>query len=219
VKGPPLPPARYRTVDEALVAAADHPSGITFVDRETFVPFREVLARARRSASTLRAVGVRPGDRVAMVLPTSPGFLDALFGTLLAGAVPVPLYPPLRLGRLAEYHVATARLLEMAGASLVVVDAQRCRLLGQAIARARPRLGWRRSEELTAAADLADASEAEPDGLALIQFSSGATSDPKPIALSHRQVMAQLAAIRAQLPAEGRDPPLGVSWLPITTWA
>ena len=38
--------------------------------------------------------------------------MDAFFGALLAGAVPVPLYPPVRLGRLEEFHARTARMLE-----------------------------------------------------------------------------------------------------------
>ncbi|HUK12702.1 MAG TPA: AMP-binding protein [Thermoanaerobaculaceae bacterium] len=219
MKGLAAPPPRFATLVDALAAAAGCDSGITLVDlheRETTVPFAEIAARAERAAAGLRAAGVAPGDRVALVLPTSTGFLDALFGTLLAGAVPVPLYPPLRLGRLAEYHAATARMLAAAGVALVVVDERTGRLLGQAIERARPRLGWRRAGDL-AANRLGGTVRAEvgPDDLALIQYSSGATTDPKPVALTHRQVLAQLAAIRALLPPERGDRQLGVSWLPL----
>jgi acyl-CoA synthetase (AMP-forming)/AMP-acid ligase II len=149
------------------------------------------------------------------VLPTSPGFLDAFFGALLAGAVPVPLYPPLRLGRLVEYHAATARMIVAAGASLVIVGDRTRKLLGQAIATARPPLGWRSVEELSEVVSGVTAVEVDPDSDAVIQYSSGATTEPKPVVLSHRQVMAQLAVIRSLLPPEGDTAQLGVSWLPL----
>jgi fatty-acyl-CoA synthase len=218
VKGPPLPAPPYQTVNEALAAAAATSSGITFVDlheRERFLPFSEIHARARRTSAVLQRLGVSAGDRVALVFPTSPAFLDAYFGVLLAGAVPVPLYPPFRLGRLPEYHAATARMIAATGACLVLSDIRSRALLGQAVERSRPQLGCltlddrgpENADELEAAAD--------PGALALIQFSSGSTTEPKPIALSHRNLLTQLAAIRALLPPEGRDLQLGVSWLPL----
>ena len=218
MKGPPLPPPQHRTVNEALAAAAATPSGITFVDlheRETFVPFREIHARARRTAAALRQAGVSAGDRVALVFPTSPAFLDAYFGTLLAGAVPVPLYPPFRLGRLPEYHAATARMIDTAGACLVLADVRTRKLLGQAIERSRPRLGCRSLEDLSVEADGELHAAVDPEALGLIQFSSGSTTDPKPVALSHAALMAQLSALKALLPPEDRFPQRGVSWLPL----
>ena len=59
-----------------------------------------VRERALSIAADLVARGVRTGDRVALVLPTCPEFVECLFGVLCAGAIPVPLYPPVRLGRL-----------------------------------------------------------------------------------------------------------------------
>jgi fatty-acyl-CoA synthase len=218
VKGPAQPTPAYRTINEALAAAAETASGITFVDlheREMFLPFAEIRARARRTAAALRRSGVAPGDRVALVLPTSPAFLDAYFGVLLVGAVPVPLYPPFRLGRLPEYHAATARMLDAVGACLVLTDARSRALLGQAVERSRPRLGCTTVDDAgpESAAELEEA--VDPDAVALIQFSSGSTTDPKPIALSHRNLLSQLAAITALLPAERGTAQRGVSWLPL----
>ena len=216
MNGPRLPHPKVRTVNEALAAAATGGSGLTFVDlaeRETFLPYSDVHARARRTAGALRARGVETGDRVALIFPTSPGFLDAFFGVLLAGAVPVPLYPPVRLGRLAEYHVATARMIAAVSARLVLADAATRTLLGKAIESSRPPLGCVTPEEL----DPGDELEAEigPGALGLIQFSSGSTTDPKPVALSHDSLMAQLAALRALLPEEQVTTQKGVSWLPL----
>jgi fatty-acyl-CoA synthase len=218
MKGPPLPVPEHRTINEALEAAAAAPSGITFVDlheRETFLPFAEIRARAGRTAAALLRKGVRPGDRVALVFPTSPEFLDGYFGALLAGAVPVPLYPPFRLGRLPEYHAATARMIGASGACLVLADARTRTLLGQAVERSRPRLGCATLEDIGQGSTGEVHAAVDPGSLGVIQFSSGSTADPKPIALSHANLTAQLAALKSLLPPEERFPQLGVSWLPL----
>ncbi len=218
MRGPALPAPRHATVNDALAAAAATPSGLTFVDlheRESVLPFAAVRERALRTASALRGRGVAAGDRVALVFPTSPEFVNAFFGTLLAGAVPVPLYPPLRLGRLAEYHAATAAMIRAVGARLVLAEPRTRKLLGPAVAGARPRLGCATLAELGGERTGEPGVRVEPDSLALIQFSSGSTTNPKPVALSHANLMAQLTALGMMLPAERGNPHLGVSWLPL----
>jgi fatty-acyl-CoA synthase len=215
VKGPPAPAPRHPTVTAALEAAARHPSGVTFVDlreRETWLAWHEVLGRACQAAAALGRLGIRSGDRVALVLRTEPAFLDAFFGTVLAGAVPVPLYPPVRLGRLDEYLAATVRLLAVSGARLVVSGGAVRRLLGEALARARPELGCIAAERLTGGAG-GLALPAAPADVALVQFSSGSTVDPKPVALTHRNLMAQAESLTALVRPTAAD--VLVSWLPL----
>jgi len=212
--GPPLPPPRHPTLVHALRAAAAHPFGVTFIDlheREVRLPWGEVLARAARVAGGLAACGVVPGDRVAIVLRTEPAFLDAFFGAWLAGAVPVPLYPPVRLGRLDEYVAATARMIGRSGARLVLSSGALRRVLGEAIARAAPALGDADVAELDGPPPAVPA-PAEGD-LALVQFSSGSTVDPKPVALTHAALTAQITALQVAVEASGRD--VMVSWLPL----
>jgi acyl-CoA synthetase (AMP-forming)/AMP-acid ligase II len=217
MKGPALPPVKYATVTEMLAATARTELGLTFVDaseRETVLPWAEVHRRARCTAAGLRRLGVAEGDRVAILLPTSPTFMDAFFGALLAGAVPVPLYPPVRLGRLEEYHRATARMLEVTSAAVVLTDLKVKLLLGAAVEAARPRLGCRTVEEVSRGDDALSVS-VRPEALGLIQFSSGSTVEPKPVALTHAALMAQLAALEAASPLPPGSPPVGVSWLPL----
>ncbi|HYO66131.1 MAG TPA: fatty acyl-AMP ligase [Archangium sp.] len=217
MKGPALPALKHATVNEALAAAARTKRGLVFVDaaeRETPLPWARVYERARRFAAGLRRLGVAPGERVALLLPTSPGFMDAFFGALLAGAVPVPLYPPVRLGRLEEYHRSTARMLEVSAAAVVLTDAKVRLLLGESVAAARPRLGCHTVEEVSREdGDLAE--RVSPESLALIQFSSGSTVEPKPVALRQGHLVAQLAALEAELPPPVDRAPVGVSWLPL----
>jgi fatty-acyl-CoA synthase len=218
LQGPTQPPPRHASIPEALRRAAEHPSGLTFVDAaesEETLLWSEVHSRARATAGALRRLGVQPGDRVAIVLPTAPDFMDAFFGTLLAGAVPVPLYPPVRLGRLEEYHRTTARMVQLSEAVAVLTDGLVGRLLGEAVAAARPRLGCHRVSTLRQAGEAPFEHPVPPDALAAVQFSSGSTVDPKPVALSHANVMAQVETIRALMPVREGVRPLGVSWLPL----
>lgn len=218
MKGPALPAPRHPTVSGLLAATARGSSeGLVFVDaaeREVALPWLEVYRRARRTAAGLARLGVREGDRVALLLPTSPGFMDAFFGALLAGAVPVPLYPPVRLGRLEEYHRATARMLQVTGAAVVLTDHRVRLLLGPSVDKARPRLGCLTVDEVSRGDDEHEVAVG-PGALGLIQFSSGSTVDPKPVALTHGALMAQVAALEAAMPLYPDSPRVGVSWLPL----
>ncbi len=213
--GAPQPAPAAPTVNELLARAAGSASGATFIDlreREERFSWGEVYARARRAARALRDLGVRPGDRVALVLRTEVAFLDAFFGAQLAGAVPVPLYPPVRLGRMPEYLASTARMVRASGARLLVAGEGVRRLLGEVVAAARPALGCVGAEDLARAGEGWSRS-VSPDDLALVQFSSGSTVDPKPVALTHGNVVAQTASVLEVLqptPADGM-----VSWLPL----
>jgi acyl-CoA synthetase (AMP-forming)/AMP-acid ligase II len=201
----------------ALARAAD---GLRFVDRDeraTFFGWAEVHARALRAAGALAEAGVRPGDRVAIVVPTDPVFFDAFFGAQLCGAVPVPLYPPVRLGRLGEYFDRTAAMLRAVDAVALVADRRVRRVLGQVVARWRPRLGVLDAEDLAKGHARAPA-DVRPGDLAMVQFSSGTTADPKPVALTHEQTLANCDAIvdviLRHLPADEVSHG-GASWLPL----
>jgi acyl-CoA synthetase (AMP-forming)/AMP-acid ligase II len=176
------------------------------------LPWGEVASRARRAGAALSAAGVRPGDRVAIVLRTEPLFLDAFFGALAAGAVPAPLYPPVRLGRLPEWIAATARMVLASGARLLVSGGASRRLLGEVVERARPELGWLGAEDLARGPERPPRERA-PDDLALVQFSSGSTVDPRPVALTHRALGAQVASLTALVRPTPAD--ALVSWLPL----
>jgi acyl-CoA synthetase (AMP-forming)/AMP-acid ligase II len=218
LEGPPPPLPKFATLTEMLEAAAQSDSGFTFWDlneRETFLPFAGLWGRARRMAAALLELGVRAGDRVALIFPTCPELVEAFFATVLAGAVPVPLYPPLRLGRLDEYHRTTAAMLRAVGARLLLASGRVKRFLGQTVLASRLELGCRSVEELPGGASPPPLEAVDPRSLAFIQFSSGTTANPKPVALTHEDLLAQCAVLRSFLPEERGHPQRGVSWLPL----
>lgn len=210
------------TLLDLLVRAGEAAEGgIRFVARDesaTWHGWGDVRARAEAVAGGLVAAGIAPGDRIALIYPTGIDFFAALFGTLLAGAVPVPLYPPVRLGRLDEYFRRTARMLELARARLVLADPRVQRILGEAIAIAQPPFGCKTLDQLPKAASAAVSFPPvpiRPDDLALVQYSSGTTVDPKPVALSHRAIVAQIDALNRFWSDTPEHKHSCVSWLPL----
>ena len=107
--------------------------------------------------------------------------------------MPAPLYPPVRLGRLEEYHAHTARSLVRGQVRAIVTDARVGKLLGVAALRARPALGLHQIDALLARGTGGLSRPRQPDDLALVQFSSGSTVEPKPVGLTHTNVLANAA--------------------------
>ena len=216
MKGAPAVRPKFATLNEALAAAAQTGTSLFFVnpnEEEQEVPMARVREKALSIAADLLARGVRKGDRVALVLPTCPEFVECFFGVLCAGAIPVPLYPPVRLGKFDEYHRRTAAMLQAVDAALVVSDERIRRFLGVAVQKAAPRLGCVTASDL-GGADAGEITVASDD-VAVIQFSSGTTHDPKPVALTHENLLFNLAAIANCLADEGTPDPVGVTWLPL----
>ncbi|RME01004.1 MAG: fatty acyl-AMP ligase [Deltaproteobacteria bacterium] len=191
--------------------------GVGFYDRKgdvTAYPYARIVEESLRVAGALRALGVRPGDRIGIVLPTSIDFLLAFFGSVLAGGVPFAL-PTIRLGRLADYHDRTTRMMRAVGVTLVLTDDRHDRLLGPSITAAAPLLGHQSVLSLLAASPGPIAPEAPaPETPAMIQFSSGTTVDPKPVILTHRNLVTNVQAIVDAFP-EPHAELSTVSWLPL----
>ena len=120
---PAVPAAsQARTLVEVLEwHAAQHPDRLhlTVLQDEATVlgtlTYAELAARARNVARGLIARDVAPGDRVALMLPTSIDFFIAFFGILCAGAIPVPIYPPMRLSQLEDHLRRQTGILRNAG--------------------------------------------------------------------------------------------------------
>jgi len=171
-------------------------------------------------AEALRDLGLRPKGTVAIMLPTSRGYFAAFMGTLLAGGIPVPLYPPFRLDRIAEYIEREARIIENAGAEILLTFDRAARVADLTKDRVRSVKHVVSIEAITAKALAASASAGSfaaavtGDDTALLQYTSGSTGDPKGVELTHANVIAN---IRASGGGCELDPATDVmvSWLPL----
>jgi fatty-acyl-CoA synthase len=165
---------------------------------------------ARAMAAALQARDVGPGSHVALLGATTRPFVTAIQATWLAGATVVVLPLPMRLASIEEFVAQTRRLIVHADAQLVVIDAQLSEFLD-------PQPGDPpivQLGELRAAAGSYERPADDPDALAILQFTSGATADPKGVMVPHRCITANLDAA-VEVAAFDPDVDRAVSWLPL----
>jgi 1-acyl-sn-glycerol-3-phosphate acyltransferase len=201
---------RHATLDPARVHAFLRGEAS---EEEEPVSYGRLRDEAAAVAGGLRERGISRGDTVALMLPTGLDFLRSFLGILLARAVPVPIYPPVRLDRLEEYAARQSAILKDAGVRLLVTI-PRARPVVSLLKSAVPTLADVVTADLLAAAG-APVSGPEGDGSdpAFIQYTSGSTGQPKGVLLTHDNLLANIRAIARGLEVQPSD--VGVSWLPL----
>ncbi|MEE9263819.1 MAG: AMP-binding protein, partial [Vicinamibacteria bacterium] len=181
--------------------------------REEVIRYGELHGQAREVAGGLVERGVHRGDTVALMLPTSRDYFTAFAGILLAGGVPVPLYPPFSLDKIGEYVGRQADILLNSQAN-ILITVERGRSVGHVLRRRVPNMSHVTTvEELRSSTTAAPALSVDPTAPALIQYTSGSTGDPKGALLSHWNLLSNIRAIGEALDLKPTD--VGVSWLPL----
>lgn len=185
------------------------------------VTFGELFTVAQRVAQILGERSVAPGDTVCLMLPTCREFFYCFAGILLAGAVPVPIYPPVRADRIEEYAEKQTSILKNAGARLMITFDRAERVARLLAPRVQSLRGVVNAEDLVAAKPKPLAPGAMPAGqaaraatdLALLQYTSGSTGDPKGVMLTHANLLANIRAIGDAADINSDD--VCTSWLPL----
>ncbi|MFL5352379.1 AMP-binding protein [Archangium sp.] len=175
--------------------------------------YGELWASASAVASALFHEGLQHGDTVGLLLRTEPAFFPSFLGVLLAGGIPVPLYPPVRMDHLEEYVERQVGILRNAGAR-VLVTFDEARRVGTLLKARVPSL--RRTltpAELDWKDAVAPPVRLEDSDAGLIQYTSGSTGAPKGVLLSHAHLLANIRAIGQALHVHSED--AAVSWLPL----
>jgi fatty-acyl-CoA synthase len=180
----------------------------------------EVLARAQRVGARLRDAGVKPGDRVMLMLASQRDVVDAFFGATWAGAVPVPLFPPVFAQKLPDFLARFLAIAKSARASALLASqeiAEPALALAHSLieAGAPPLavLGPEAWHPQSSDAPLLNAPSTTASDLAFLQYTSGSTGMPKGVALTQQNVMHNVRAICAATCFDAHD--VGVSWLPL----
>ena len=202
---------------QRIEAGADRGHDLTFVvgGDHVAVPYRQLHDEARAYAANLQALGVGPGSHVALLGPTSRPLATAIQATWLCGATIVVLPLPMRLSSIEEFVAQTRVRIANADVSLVLVDPELAPFIEPEPGDP-AMVGWDALQPGPgrATAERFERPADDLDALAILQFTSGSTSDPKGVMLPHRTVGANLDAIALATALDPDDDVL-VSWLPL----
>src|ERR1700722_5197789 len=197
-------------------------------DQLKTITFGDLYERGSIVATELRHRGLESGQTVAIMLPTCAEFFYSFAGILLAGGIPVPIYPPFRADRIAEYATRQANILRNAETQFLITWRQAenlAKLLKPRVPSLREVLN---AQKLSAAAESASigvptktpwrpvenlSHQARGEDIAFLQYTSGSTGDPKGVVLTHANLLANIHAIVSGL--EIRPDDACVSWLPL----
>jgi fatty-acyl-CoA synthase len=193
--------------------------GYSFVDSAgatVTLGFRTLVDEARRRGRQLAGLGLQKGDRVALVIPDAKEFVLTFLGAVTRGIVPVPLYPPLSLGKLDAYLGSMVRTLNASAIDLVVSTSAVQKILWSVLPRVPTARDLVTVEQLASAAESDEpAPEIAPTDPVFLQFTSGSTSNPKGVVVTHASLCANsIGIMRAGLEANP-EVDRALSWLPL----
>ena len=202
------------TLAELLLAPASRDSGLRFLrsrDRENVVSYTALLRRAFRLLAFLQARGLKPGDALVLFVRDNRAFIDVFWACQLGGLIAVPLAASVRQDALARLQRVSA-LFESAWLFSDRELWHRCRQTAGLQLQFDQRVCL--MEDITPSDDAGDLHHADPEDIAFIQFSSGSTSEPKGIQLSHRNLLANIRDITRGAAISADDTTL--SWMPLS---
>ncbi len=213
--GQPRRIADFATLGDALDYAAKGSRGMNFHDaRGNLVrayPYAELREDALANARRFIGLGLKPGDRLALIAETGAEFAAAFFGAVYAGVWPVPLPLPTSFGGREAYVEQLKVMLASSDPALFLYPAEIAVFAGDAAAQ----LGVE-ARQWDTLGDLKPAPAELPalgtDEIAYLQYSSGSTRFPHGVAVTHRALLDNLRAHGVGLKIEDTD--RVVSWLP-----
>lgn len=209
----------FATFPDALDYAAQGNAGFNIYSGRgqllEALPYRTLRAQAHEVARRLLTLGLRPGERVAIVAESDGDFARIFFGCQYAGLIPAPMPLPVAFGGRQGYVTTLRGMIQSAGASAVIIPEIIASWTDEIIDGFTLRFGGRPAELMALPADDLALPTVNPDDLSYLQFSSGSTRFPMGVAVTQRSGMANARAI-ARDGLKVRDTgDRCVSWLPL----
>jgi acyl-CoA synthetase (AMP-forming)/AMP-acid ligase II/aryl carrier-like protein len=210
----------HKTLVDLLEANSDVDRVVTYVEGENAerrVSFGEIHARALGILHHLQALGARRGDQMIIFLNNNEQFLDGFWAALAGGIVPVPL----AVGISDEHRRKLLRVARKLGSPYLYTDSKNLERLkalasdaGEAALMADLVSRCFLVESITDISRPGKVHRPDPSDLAFIQFSSGSTSEPKGVMLTHGNLMANISGATAVGRYTEHD--VSLSWMPLT---
>ncbi|MFP6686172.1 MAG: AMP-binding protein, partial [Polyangiaceae bacterium] len=185
---------------------------------ERRISFPELWGYACQRAHRLHELGLKKGDRVAIIVPETDSFILNFIGAVAGGIVPVPMYPPLTLAKMEAYGETVRHILRASGAKVLITCSALRDLLQDHIMAPSDEEPLRiiLDEELVGEPmeRAVPPCDVDLDDLAFLQFTSGSTRKPKGVMVTHRNLSHNAHSIMFEgLKSTSADK--GVSWLPL----
>ena len=206
-------------IPQAIRDAVDVEGGVRFIlpeGDELYFTRAELSDAIDKRAQHLKGLGLAKGDRLGLVLPHNHEFLISFIGAMSIGVVPVPMYPPLSMGKLDAYVDTAAHILSAARARALLTEKKAASVLWSLMDRVKGLEAIHCVEDIQGAApgERPDLSHIGPEDVAFLQFTSGSTSAPKGVVVKHKNLLANLHVIMSwglkMVPGD-----VAVSWLPL----
>jgi fatty-acyl-CoA synthase len=211
------------TLIEALSALPSDPArGFRFraLDgKDRFFQWQEVVAEARRRGALLLAAGLSKGDRLALVIAEPHDFVLTFLGAVLAGIVPVPMYPRSSFKAKNAYIDTVTHIVNAASARALVTLENTKPVVEEVLARGTKLEQILIVEDFFKPERTASASTSwpsvTPDDLCFLQFTSGSTSMPKGVMVTHANLVANANAFLGPHGLDRRPEDIAITWLPL----
>ena len=211
---------KAKTLTELFESNRTAAGTITYLEGENDsrdVSYAELHERALGILYHLQRIGARRGDKLILFLGNNEQFIDAFWAAIIGGIIPVPI----ALGISDEHRHKLLRVAHKLGAPFIYTERRSLDRIGafaEQVGETEVFKGLRSRAFLVD--DLDDISragkpyEAKPDDVAFIQFSSGSTSEPKGVVLTHSNVIANCDGVSQA--AKLTEDDISMSWMPLT---
>jgi acyl-CoA synthetase (AMP-forming)/AMP-acid ligase II len=211
---------QYQTLPEMLDHRSRGPLAVGYLEGEHAgqqLPLAELRGRALGILRHLQRAGAQPGDLLILHVASNEQFLDAYWACLYGGIVPVPV----AVGISDEHKHKLLRIARQLGEPLLYTDRKLHDRLAAFAAEQGETTLWdtiaRRSfltDQLDDVSRAGSPARVAPEQTAFIQFSSGSTSEPKGVVLTHRNLLTNMDGACSAL--ELRNDDVTLSWMPLT---
>jgi acyl carrier protein len=212
------PPAEAQTLVEALEYHVERqPERLSVFlyesDAEKRLTYRDMWDGAMRYAARLADAGLSPGQAVAIMLPTGADYLYCFYGVLLAGGIPVPLYPPARLTTIEDHMTRHVSILKSCGAAIMVTIPEAKALAWLLRAQVETLKAVLVPQDFVEHANAFAPVRGRGGQIGFLQYTSGSTGNPKGVVLTHANLLNNVRQMGKSARATQED--VFVSWLPL----